>query len=341
MTAVSVIVPTFNRAHWLPHAIQSVLHQRYRDFELIVVDDGSTDDTPQILQSFGSALTWVTQANAGAASARNRGITMAQGTWLAFIDSDDEWHPDYLGTQMDHLQRDPSLQMQVTDCRLVGHGAGPSTYFALNGTLKALAAKRLTDPLCEAADQARFCLERPFSFIVEHPPWQVGATVMRRDAVLRSGMFNTALSLSEDVDLMARMALQGPMALICEALVDVHRRPGDLWSLSDAAQLGPVRSLMANERVYSQLLHHHALNAAERCVMKRVCGQNRRALAHQLALQGQIQRARLWYLRSLWRAPSWPALAATVAACLPAPVHRTLLRWARQWRQRAPAESTS
>ncbi|NBU88196.1 MAG: glycosyltransferase family 2 protein, partial [Betaproteobacteria bacterium] len=91
VTQVSVVLPTFNRAAWLPHAIDSVLHQRFQDFELIVVDDGSSDDTPEVLKRYGDALKWVTQPNAGVSCARNRGISMARGDWLAFIDSDDEW----------------------------------------------------------------------------------------------------------------------------------------------------------------------------------------------------------------------------------------------------------
>ena len=341
MTTVSVILPTFNRARWLTHAIESVLNQRNCDFELIVVDDGSVDETSEVLKRFGSTLTCISQANAGVAAARNRGIARATGTWLAFIDSDDEWHMDYLNSQVQHLQQHPDLVMLLANCHLRGHAGPHPTYFSLNGVDDALHRHGVSEPVSSTCRR----LERGFTFVLEHPPWQLGATLMRRDAVMQSGLFFERLTLSEDLDLIARMTLQGPLALVFEPRVDVHRRPADLWSLSDPITLGPWRSLMANETVYARLSKWPGLTPNERRTVKRICSQNRRAIAHQFALQGQPLQARAWYLRSLWQSPSWASLAATTCACLPAPLHRRVLRWSHQWRrpgrQRTPLEGTS
>jgi glycosyltransferase involved in cell wall biosynthesis len=341
MTTVSVILPTFNRARWLPHAIESVLRQRYRDFELIVVDDGSVDETSDVLKRYDSTLTCISQANAGVAAARNRGIVRARGSWLAFIDSDDEWHTDYLQSQMKHLQGQPDLVMLLANCNLRGHAGPHTTYFSLNGVDAVLHSPGAPESISTTLRR----LERGFELVVEHPPWQLGATLMRRDAVMRSGLFHERLTLSEDLDLIARMTLQGPAALVCEPRVDVHRRPADLWSLSDPISLGPWRSLLANEKVYARLSRWPGLTQKERRTVKRICSQNRRAIAHQFALQGQNFQGRAWYLRSLWQSPSWTSLAATTSACLPAPLHRRVLRWSRQWRrqsrQRTPLEGTS
>lgn len=341
MTTVSVILPTFNRAQWLPHAIESVLKQRHRDFELIVVDDGSVDETAEVLRRFGSTLTCISQANAGVAAARNRGIARARGTWLAFIDSDDEWHMDYLHSQVQHLNQQPDLVMLLANCHLQGHAGPHSTYFSLNGVDDSLHRMGAPEPL--PSNLLR--LERGFTFVIAHPPWQLGATLMRRDAVMQSGWFHERLTLSEDLDLIARMTLQGPLALVREPRVDVHRRPADLWSLSDPVMRGPWRSLLANETVYARLSRWPGLTPNERRTVKRICSQNRRAIAHQFALQCQPLQARAWYLRSLWLSPSWTSLAATTSACLPAPLHRRVLRWTRQWRrqgrQRTPLEGTS
>ncbi|GAA1962049.1 glycosyltransferase family 2 protein [Agromyces allii] len=97
MTLISVVIPTFNRGHLLDRAIDSVLSQTYRELELIVVDDGSTDDTGVVVERRrDERVSYIRQDNAGAPSARNRGVAVAKGAWIAFLDSDDEWDPELL-----------------------------------------------------------------------------------------------------------------------------------------------------------------------------------------------------------------------------------------------------
>ena len=94
--SVSVVIATYNRARFLPETIESVLQQRFRDFELIVVDDGSTDETPELLKSYGSRIRSLRQENRGPAAARNLGIRHARGRWISIQDSDDLSTPDHL-----------------------------------------------------------------------------------------------------------------------------------------------------------------------------------------------------------------------------------------------------
>src|SRR5215510_6516895 len=96
--AVSVVIATFNRAAYLPATIASILNQSFQDFELIVVDDGSTDDTRAVLAAYGSRLQYFYQSNAGAAAARNLGARHAKAAWLAFQDSDDLSLPNHLAS---------------------------------------------------------------------------------------------------------------------------------------------------------------------------------------------------------------------------------------------------
>jgi glycosyltransferase involved in cell wall biosynthesis len=102
---VSVILPVYNRAGWVARAICSVLSQTYQHFELLVIDDGSTDGTPQVLQSFGSHITILKQSHAGAEAARNLGLEHARGEFVAFIDSDDLWYADRLSSQLPLFSR--------------------------------------------------------------------------------------------------------------------------------------------------------------------------------------------------------------------------------------------
>jgi glycosyltransferase involved in cell wall biosynthesis len=108
---VSVILPTYNRAQFIERAIDSVFAQTYQDFELIIVDDGSTDHTPDIVRSYSDdRIRYLNLVrNKGAAAARNAGIRHAKGIFLAFQDSDDEWLPDKLRKQVDVMNTDPQL----------------------------------------------------------------------------------------------------------------------------------------------------------------------------------------------------------------------------------------
>jgi glycosyltransferase involved in cell wall biosynthesis len=110
---ISAIIPTFNRAEWLIHAVESVLNQSYAALEVIVVDDGSTDNTQELLSAY--PVKFRLQKNAGPSAARNAGAQMAQGDWLAFLDSDDRWCPQKLQRQVEaHLQH-PNLKISFTD----------------------------------------------------------------------------------------------------------------------------------------------------------------------------------------------------------------------------------
>src|SRR5215470_7379907 len=103
---VSVVIPTYNRAAKVQKGIRSALAQTFSDLEVIVVDDGSADDTGKVLaEAFGDRIRYCYQSNQGASAARNKGITEARGEWIAFLDSDDEWEHDKLEWQFQALQQ--------------------------------------------------------------------------------------------------------------------------------------------------------------------------------------------------------------------------------------------
>src|SRR4030095_4422896 len=96
MESISVVIPTFNRAGVVKRALESALRQSLPPAQIIVIDDGSTDDTREVLGGYGDTIEYVRQENAGASVARNRGIALARHPWIAFLDSDDYWLPDHL-----------------------------------------------------------------------------------------------------------------------------------------------------------------------------------------------------------------------------------------------------
>jgi glycosyltransferase involved in cell wall biosynthesis len=107
---VSVIVPAYNGVEYLSDAVESVLAQSYRSFEIVIVDDGSTDASPHLIESFGSAVRSFRQENGGTGRARNRGVEAARGELLAFLDQDDVWDHAKLDLQVAALDADPQLE---------------------------------------------------------------------------------------------------------------------------------------------------------------------------------------------------------------------------------------
>ena len=114
MPTVSVIIPTYNRRTYVQEAIDSVLAQTYPDYEIIVIDDGSTDGTDQVLHArYGDRIRYVWQENQGESAARNRGIALARGEYIALLDSDDLWLPDKLAKQIPFLDSHPGAVLAL------------------------------------------------------------------------------------------------------------------------------------------------------------------------------------------------------------------------------------
>ena len=111
---ISCIVPVYNGERYLAQTLSSIVGQTYRPLEIIVVDDGSTDGSSRIAEAFGPRVQYCWQENAGEAAARNRGLSMAQTEFVAFLDADDLWHPEKLARQIVHFQENPHLDLCFT-----------------------------------------------------------------------------------------------------------------------------------------------------------------------------------------------------------------------------------
>ena len=238
---VSVVIPTYNRAAFVGKAVDSVLNQTFTNYEVIVVDDGSTDDTREQLNKYGSRIRYIYQENRGVSVARNTGIAASRGEWLAFLDSDDEWQRDYLATQISQATKGPRLCMQSANCLFTSLDGKTETYFEINGAIGAFKEKDY------------LLIANAFFFVISHGPWQLGSTIFRRDAATKAGLFDTTLTLSEDLDSMARVALQGPFGLIKEELVNIYRRCESTGSLTGRAERDQLGARRSDERIYQKL----------------------------------------------------------------------------------------
>lgn len=194
---VSVVVPTYNGADFLAAALTSVLAQTYTSVECIVIDDGSTDDTPSIIESFGPRLRSLRQTNQGFARTRNHGAALARGELLSFLDDDDWWEKTKLERQVSLLARRPELALVYTAVEVVDGDDRPL------GTIAA--------PAPEQALRNTLLMQWP------HLALEQGALI-RRDAFLALGGFDEQLSTSIGCDLACRLALTYPVGGIDEPL---------------------------------------------------------------------------------------------------------------------------
>lgn len=140
MPTVSVVIPLYNARDVIRETVQSVLAQTWKDYEIVVIDDGSTDGSGDVVRSLGPALRYIRQENGGVARARNRGIATSTGVYIALLDHDDLWHPTKLEKQMAMLTQRPEVGMVITDVAhidregrpmgIIGKGYNPSETFA-------------------------------------------------------------------------------------------------------------------------------------------------------------------------------------------------------------------
>jgi glycosyltransferase involved in cell wall biosynthesis len=160
---VSCIVPVFNGEAYLAEAVDSILQQAYPRLEIIVVDDGSTDRTPEIVASYGDRVHPVRQANAGPAAARNRGVRDSRGDLVAFLDADDRWHPEKLARQVARFAARPQLDVSVTHLQ--------NFWIAdLREEEARLRAHRIARPMAAYLASTILARRRVFAFVGEFDP---------------------------------------------------------------------------------------------------------------------------------------------------------------------------
>lgn len=192
----SVIIPTFNRAVFLREAIDSVLAQTEKDFELIVVDDGSTDHTRELVAEYDDRIRYFFQPNAGASAARNLGIRHARGDFITFLDSDDLWLPKKLARQIQWMAAYPHLLLCYTDEIWIRHGV------RVNQKMIHAKAGGWIYPLCLPR-----CIISPSSVL------------MRRELFDAIGWFDEQLPVCEDYDFWLRVASRFEVGFISEPLI--------------------------------------------------------------------------------------------------------------------------
>ncbi len=197
---VSVVIPTFNRAHLVARAVESVLAQTRPVREIIVVDDGSTDNTRDVIQRYVPKVRYLYQENAGVASARNLGIGRANGEWIAFVDSDDEWYPHKISVQCEILDRHPQLRWCACNFDMIN----ASGCHVRRVSYRSRAQLWRHGFLPSALEAAR-----------RDTPLSSSGMLIHRSVFRKVGLFDTSLPRAEDNDLWWRIGVYYPSIGYC------------------------------------------------------------------------------------------------------------------------------
>lgn len=239
--SISVVIPAYQAAAFISEAIDSVLAQTHPAHELVVCDDGSTDELAGVLERYGDALTVVRQENKGLAGARNRAVAETSGEFVAVLDADDVFMPEYLERMVDAAVERPDLDILACDAYLEVDGRIVGTYYPD-------VAKFVV------GDQRRGAIHNHFIF---------GLATIRRERLLAVGGWDESMRIIEDTDCFIRLILDGARAgLVDEPLARYRLREGSLASDRGATMAAQVAML-------ENFLDHPALDADDREFLRR------------------------------------------------------------------------
>jgi glycosyltransferase involved in cell wall biosynthesis len=280
---VSVIIPTFNRAGLTGEAVDSVLAQSYQDFEVLIVDDGSTDDTPRVIEArFGTdrRVRCLRRPNSGPGPARNHGIRQARGELIAFLDSDDLWHPDKLRLQVEQLDLNPAAVLSFCDAVVEGGKPGRETRFR----------------------SKRFHGDTTMRGIVEwNFPMCTPSVLIRRAVFNEIGLFDEAFTCSEDWDLWIRIVASYPIAYVDRLLLITRRREDNI---SRTRILQKWRSDLRLWQKHETLLLRCG---CPRDLVRRKLAHAHKKIAQTCCASGDFREARVHYM-SWWILEPWQVL---------------------------------
>jgi len=244
MPLVTAVIPTFNRGWCLADAVTSVIDQKYPAMEIIVVDDGSTDNTCQVLEPYMDSITLLHQENTGVSAARNFGIRQSTGEFVAFLDSDDRWTPDKITCQVDFFQHHPEAMICQTEEIWIRNGKRVNPKFK---------HKKPSGMIFELS--LELCLVSP------------SAVMMRRNFFEIKGYFDETLPACEDYDLWLRTATDMPIYLVDRPCT--IKQGGHSDQLSSAHSLDQYRIQSIEGLLKAGTLNHTQQKAAVTVLRKK------------------------------------------------------------------------
>jgi GT2 family glycosyltransferase len=349
MPSVSVVVPTYNRAALLEQTLQSILQQTVGVDEIIVVDDGSTDDTAGVCARHAERVRYIRQENTGLpALARNRGIAEARCDWIALCDSDDLWHPRKLEVQLD-VARATSAEWVVTGFGLIDPDGArvPNLGFGFEREFPVFRAEPVSADqyfarwlrrlaLVTAVGEVTVYVGDAFGMLFEGNVCLTSSALMRRSLIAQSGPFDPHFIRAEDTEFFHRVSVYAPLAIVMSNLMEYRVGHPSVMSARDLSPF--MRFTLESIERMSTL--RPTMTDRERAAYRLGRERLRLALAYERlsAMDGTAARAAL---RDGWRAGELRSLRASaiwVASLMPRPALRALhgfkraARWAMRTR---------
>lgn len=208
MPKVSVIIPTYNCASFINEAIESIINQSYQDLEVIVIDDGSNDDTDKVLKPYMNRIKYIYQENKGVAIARNVGIRAAKGEYIAFLDSDDIWYPEKLKIQTEILDSHQNVGLVYSDVNIFG---GKVKTSVLKDKNKAILSGKIFDSLL--LGKFYICCS---------------SVIFRKSYIEKVGLFDESLKTCEDLDMWLRITRECDAIFIDNPLVQYRSHSANI-----------------------------------------------------------------------------------------------------------------
>lgn len=248
---VSVITPAYRAAPYIAAALDSVLAQTVTDYEIIVVNDGSPDseELEKALEPYRDRIVYLRQENQGVSAARNAGIRVARGEYLAPLDADDMWDPEHLAAQLAVLQADSSIDMVYADARIFGDVPETGrTIMELSPSEGDVTFERLVSCQCVVP---------------------ICVSVVRRSTVLRAGLFDPALRGAEDVDLWLRIVRQGGRIVYQRRVLGHYRRHGGGLSADPVVTIEAFLGTLAKAARYPDLTATQREIVGQQCLVER------------------------------------------------------------------------
>jgi glycosyltransferase involved in cell wall biosynthesis len=286
---VSVIIPTYNCAPYLSEAIDSVLLQAGVNMEIIVVDDGSTDNTKEVVEKYGDRITYISQVpGRGASAARNLGIQHASGEWIAFQDADDIWFPEKLAKQLDAIQSYPHARLVFADT-LVSRNSVVIQDSLMSKRLKNWCERNTTqisDVYC--GNVYRELLFGNYICTI--------TVLLHRNALDQAGIFDETLKVGEDYDLWLRIARDHPAIYVDRVFCAYRVRDN---GLSGGLEARSPRWLEAHTVVREKHLRSHWVPAQHYKVLTGVLSNNYWVLGMNYFREAQFKEARVFFLKGL------------------------------------------
>jgi len=240
---VSVVIPTYNCGRYLPETLDSVLTQTFQDYEIIVVNDGSTDNTEHVIKPFASSIKYLSGPNKGASAARNSGIKIARGELVAFLDADDLWDPEKLSAQVTFMDSHPEIGISYTNCSFFD-GLSPATtgFEERDSALLRYGRKKIANSDYILTSTA---LLEEFLTIQAFP--KPSTLMVRRQCFEKVGCFDETLYICEDTQMCLRLAKYFRFGYVDRPLVRRRVRTDTLSSAADNRRYAAIHIQMFDD----------------------------------------------------------------------------------------------